>query len=165
MPAKSRYSHRLLLKTLHRLANSHLHSKRDTYIYKESLLLYRWLFTSLCKVFNGHICTHIIFSRYIYACTYVPAKSRYSHRLLLKNTHRLAKSHLHSKRVTYIYKESRLLHRWLFTRLCVVFNRHICTHIIFSRYIYTCTYAPFESRYSHTWPWTNATHTFSQPSE
>ena len=104
VPTKSKYSHRSLLKTLHRLANSHLHSKRDTYIYKESLLLYRSLFKSLCVFFNRHVCTHIILTRYIYTCTYMPAKSRYSHRLLLKNTHRLVNSHLHSKRVTYIYK-------------------------------------------------------------
>ena len=75
MPAKSRYSHRLLLKTLHRLANSYVYSKSDyLYIYV-SRLLCRWLFASLCKVFNRQSLRVPTFSRYIRTHIYIPAKN------------------------------------------------------------------------------------------
>ena len=54
-PTKLRYSHTWPSKMIYRLLTSHLNSRRDVYIYKESLLLCRWLLKSLCMIFNDHM--------------------------------------------------------------------------------------------------------------
>ena len=59
-PTKLRYSHTWPSKMIYRLLTSHLNSRRDVYIYKESLLLCRWLLKSLCMIFNDHMCIHLV---------------------------------------------------------------------------------------------------------
>ena len=113
------------LKTTHRLVKSHLYSRSDyLYIYV-SRLLCRWLFTSLCVFFNRHVWEYLLLAgTYVHVYIYL-LNMICVHICPLKTLHRLVNSHLHSKSdYLYIYV-SRLLCRWVFTSLCVFFNRHV----------------------------------------
>ena len=117
--------HTCLLKTLHSLVNSDLYSRSDYLYMYVSRLLCRWVIASLCKVFNSSLWEYLLLAG-IYVHVYI-----YLVRMIcvyicpLKTTHRFANSYLCSKSdYLYIYV-ARLLCRWVFTSLCVFFNRHV----------------------------------------